>query len=95
MAWQDVAREAQASVMNSIPQKWKLAATDTQITDLTAIPSTCGILSAEQLKITEMTATSLIEHMHSGILKSVQVTEAFCARAAVAHQLVVLAWASV
>ena len=52
------------------------------------IPRTCHILSPKEVEITEQTATELLEKLSTGQLKSVEVTRAFCARAALAHQLV-------
>jgi hypothetical protein len=53
------------------------------------IPRSCGILSDQELKLTEdYDATDLIGLMRDGAVKSEEVVKAFCKRAAVAHQLV-------
>jgi amidase len=77
MDWQTACINAQSSVLASIPKKWILPSVDT-----------CGLLTSEQLTITELTATTLLKKLHSGELTSVEVTEAFCGRAAIAHQVV-------
>lgn len=66
---------AQASVHDAIPKKWKA-------------PAKVLVLTSAQIEITEQTATELVVKLASGKLSSIEVTEAFCARAAIAHQLV-------
>ncbi|KPI42753.1 Acetamidase [Cyphellophora attinorum] len=90
----DTAKTAQASVHDAIPAAWRLpeniisaASPGRGGIKVVDIPRTCGLLNKEQLEITEQTATELVARMTAGHLSSVQVTEAFCIRAAVAHQL--------
>lgn len=52
------------------------------------VPASSGILSEQELKITESTASELVPRLAKGQLKAVDVTLAFCKRAALAHQLV-------
>lgn len=88
---QDVARRAQAGVLEAIPQRWRLPAAQLELAEnanVMDIPVTCGILTPDQIAITEQTATELLAKLTTGKLSSVEVTEAFCARAAIAHQLV-------
>lgn len=91
----DIAKVAQASVYDAIPAKWRLSKETIAAAlpqnggiKVVDIPRTCGLLTPEQINITEQTATELVARMAGGQLTSVQVTEAFCARAAIAHQLV-------
>lgn len=89
--YQKVAAKAQASVHDAIPTKWKLSASQLDLAataNVTDIPRTCGILTETQLAITEQMATELLAKLASGQISSVEVTEAFCTRAAIAHQLV-------
>lgn len=87
--WESIASSCQRQVLDAIPTKWRLSTPlDPAVTDVREVPKSCGLLTAEQLSITEQTATELIFQLHKGTLTSVQVTEAFCARAAVAHQCV-------
>lgn len=86
-----VAAKAQAEVHNAIPAVWKLSSAQLELpgnANVTDIPRTCGILTPAQIGITEHTATELLAKLSTGELSSVEVTEAFCARAAIAHQLV-------
>lgn len=51
-------------------------------------PKACGVLTAQEIEITETNGPALVEKMIAGELSSVDVTRAFCKRATVAHQLV-------
>ncbi|OAL35291.1 NAD(P) transhydrogenase, mitochondrial [Fonsecaea nubica] len=55
--------------------------------NLQRVAYTCGILSDRQLQLTDLTVSELIPRLLSGYTPAVEVTEAFCARAAIAHQL--------
>lgn len=56
--------------------------------DVTGIPRACGLLTEKELQITEQyDAPALVKELASGSLTSVEVTTAFCKRAAIAHQL--------
>jgi amidase len=52
------------------------------------VPYTCGIMSKEELDLTDKDATEFLELLASGKLKSYDVTLAFCKRAAIAQQRV-------
>ena len=88
--WQTISSDAQAALLNSIPSKWRLSSPidHASMTDVRSIPRTCGLLTPQQLEITEQTASQLLPQLKEGQLSSVEVTEAFCARAAIAHQCV-------
>jgi len=55
--------------------------------DVTRIPETCGLLTAEELAITELDATALCQRIAAGELTAVEAVTAFGKRAAIAHQL--------
>lgn len=56
--------------------------------DVTGIPASCGILTPSEISITEdHDATSLAEAIAQRKYTAVEVTTAFCKRAAIAHQL--------
>ncbi|KAM3413635.1 hypothetical protein BST61_g10329 [Cercospora zeina] len=56
--------------------------------DVTAVPSTCGILTPAQIMVTEQyDATGLAAAIANPELSAVAVATAFCKRAAIAHQL--------
>lgn len=89
--YQEVATKAQAEVHDAIPPAWTLSSTQLEISkheNVTLIPPKCGLLTPAQIEITEQTATELLAKLATGKLSSVEVTKAFCIRAAIAHQLV-------
>jgi amidase len=55
--------------------------------DITHIPETCGLLSAQELAITELDATAVCQRIAAGELTAVEAVTAFGKRAAIAHQL--------
>lgn len=56
--------------------------------NVSKVPETCGVLSAEQITITSKDATELVRAIAAGELSAEEVTLAFGLRAALAHQLV-------
>jgi len=80
-----------AAIAENIPEEWYLPQEliDNPPTDVSNIPRTCGLLSAEELEITEShDATSLAEAIAARKFTAVTVIKAFIKRAAIAHQLV-------
>lgn len=74
----------------SIPENSLLGDTapDSSVLDVTHIPRQCGLLSDDEINITEnYTATQLVNLLASGKLSAEQVTIAFLKRAGIAHQL--------
>lgn len=90
MDWEDISRQAQQAVINSIPTEWLLPTTFIPSTqsDVSEVVQKSGILSKKQLEITSKDVFGLAKEISDGVLTSYEVTEAFCARAAIAHQLV-------
>jgi amidase len=96
--WQTQAAKKREQCLNLIPSSWRLDATllDTLRTPLQdhannviQLPRICGILSVEELHITDdYDVAALLSALASGKLSSVAVTTAFAKRAAIAQQLV-------
>ena len=84
MTWQEIAVEKRSRIDASIPQEWRILASPTE-DSVIGYPKTSDILSAEELRLTESSATDLITKMAAGQLTSVTVTTAFLKRAALAH----------
>ena len=89
--WTDIAAKAQTKLLNSIPREWrvpydKLPKDD--VLDVTGFPKQSGLLSDEELKITESFATEIVGALAAGEWTAEEVTRAFCKRAAIAHQVV-------
>ncbi|RDW61821.1 amidase [Aspergillus mulundensis] len=85
-SWQDLAADKRARLAQTIPDEWKIRTlpTDDNVLDF---PQKSGILTEAELQITESSAAELVSSLASGQLTSVEVTTAFCKRAAIAQQL--------
>lgn len=90
MDWQHTSQQAQQSVLDSIPAKWKLPGSlaQGQNTNRSRTIEDAGLLDPKQLEITSLDVSTLAVKIASKTLSSSEVIEAFCARAAYAHQLV-------
>ncbi len=92
--WQEIVAEKKSS-LPPFPAEWKIKEevlselTKSATASVLDAPTKCGVLSAEDVDITEnYTATKLLGMMRERKISSKTVTTAFCKRAAVAHQLV-------
>ncbi|PMD62637.1 amidase [Hyaloscypha bicolor E] len=87
MAWEKTAADKKARIAASIPEEWRIKTLPTEDSVMN-FPKVSGIMSLEEIAITESSASDLVAQMAAGKLTSVAVTTAFCKRAALAHQLV-------
>ena len=87
--WKAVADEKRESVLSLIPPEWKIE-NQPSPEDQPDISSDYmrGFLTAEEVEITETDAVGIAAKTTTGVWKSVDVTRAFCHRAALAAQLV-------
>ncbi|KEF53177.1 uncharacterized protein A1O9_10625 [Exophiala aquamarina CBS 119918] len=98
-SWEDIVARKTERGQNAIPNDWRLSSEilsklsfpleshANRIVDLD-IPRKSGILSARELEITEnYSVLELLERLASGAFSSLEVTTAFCKRAAIAQQL--------
>jgi|TARA_R110002003_G_scaffold1035_6_gene22098 hypothetical protein len=78
--WQLVAWQKKDEQYARIPQAWRLSRLPPpHVTDYRDIPRTCGLLTHEELNITEKyDASALAEAIRSRNLKCVDVARAFC-----------------
>lgn len=87
--WQELAAEKKARQAASIPKEWLIVPPSEDVLDVTDIPTKCGLLSARDLEITEVSSVAvLLSKIATGTWTSVEVTTAFCKRAIIAHQVV-------
>lgn len=86
--WQELARAKLNAINDSIPQAWRLPAVPSvaERPDVTELVR--EHLSQAELDITEKDAPDIVSLTSSGQWKAVDVTNAFCHRASLAHQLV-------
>ncbi|KAJ5295132.1 hypothetical protein N7508_009953 [Penicillium antarcticum] len=93
LTWQDKCAAKQAEAAAKIPIDWRLSAeilqqVDKNELDILDVPSKCVILSRRELAITELPdATTLRDKLATQELSCIDVTTAFCKRAAIAQQL--------
>lgn len=86
--WVHAAKSKRDAIAESIPKEWRIYdVPDTNDTrDVTG--SWChGLLSGEEIEITESDAVDIVEKTSAGIWTSEEVTRAFCHRASIAHQI--------
>lgn len=91
--WQDLVAAKQQENREKIPQQWRLNTEQLALADVRLIeadvPRRSGLLSDLELDITEnYTASQLLVKLATGQTSSLDVTTAFCKRAAIAQQLV-------
>lgn len=85
--WQQIPSDAPENLQGSIPAKWRLLRLlNSSLTDVCSVLRDCGLLTAQQLEITQQTASELVPQLREGKLSSVEVTDAFCGRAAIASR---------
>lgn len=92
--WQDLVTAKQQECKEKIPLEWRIntehpALAETPRLIEADIPRRSGLLSDTELDITEnYTASQLLVRLATGRVSSLDVTTAFCKRAAIAQQLV-------
>jgi amidase len=88
-SWQSISRRKKQEQLSRIPKEYVLPGNFFGRINILGVPRSCGLLTSQQLHITEnFDATALAKEIKDGSLTSVEVAEAFCKRAAIAHQLV-------
>jgi amidase len=87
--WKDLVADKQRRQQESIPAAWRIDAPGPEVLNVMDVPRSCGLLSALELEITEITDVDvLLERLATGTWSSVEVTTAFYKRAIVAQQIV-------
>ncbi|KAH8130556.1 amidase signature domain-containing protein [Trichoderma asperelloides] len=88
--WKGLARSKQQAILDAIPDKWRIREPIPPAADLRDCTGTYiqQYLTPREIEITESDAVSITQHTTVGLWSAVDVTEAFCHRAAIAHQLV-------
>ncbi|RAK97695.1 putative general amidase GmdA [Aspergillus ibericus CBS 121593] len=89
-AWQQAAEFKRQSTLDAIPEKWRIKGpipSPTEQRDVTGAYIQ-QFLTEREIAITETDAVGITERTTTGQWTAVEVTEAFCHRAALAHQLV-------
>jgi len=90
MDWQTLANNKRDSVNALIPNKWLLQSGFPSAGEQRDVTGSYiqQFLSPREVEITETNAVGIVEKTTTGAWKAREVAEAFCHRAALAHQLV-------
>jgi len=90
--WEIVAKRKRDSVNALIPTQWLLPAPLPSAEEQKDVTGEYiqQFLSPREIEITETDAVGIVKLTKSGTWKAREVTEAFCHRAALAHQMVIV-----
>ncbi|KAL4922816.1 amidase signature domain-containing protein [Aspergillus aurantiobrunneus] len=88
--WQPLADAKRQSILDAIPSKWRIQDPIPPATELRDVTGSYieQFLTSREIEITNLDAYGIAEKTTTGKWAAVEVTEAFCHRAALAHQLV-------
>lgn len=87
--WRAQSEAKRQAILDAIPQKWRLTdpvPPSTEVRDVTG-SYIRQYLNEREIEITESDAVDIAAQTTTGKWSAVEVTEAFCHRAALAHQL--------
>lgn len=86
--WKKLGKDKADSVLDLIPQEWRLEKIPSpeEQRDV-AGPYMHPFLNQKEIEITETDAVGIVQKTTSGSWTAVEVTKAFCHRAAISHQL--------
>lgn len=89
-SWEFISNRKKEEQSNRIPREYRLPKGFKHgVVSVIDVPKTCGLLTLKELAITEKyDATSLAWTIREGKFSALEVTTAFCKRAAIAHQVV-------
>lgn len=89
-SWEAVAKQKRDSVNGLIPKQWLLTSPLPSTTEQRDVTEKYiqQFLSPREIEITETDAVGIVKNTTSGLWRAVEVTEAFCHRAALSHQMV-------
>ncbi|KAJ5959566.1 uncharacterized protein N7479_006716 [Penicillium vulpinum] len=89
-SWELKGESKRQSILNAIPERWRLEYPVPSATELRDVTGDYirQYLTEREIKITETDAVDIVAQTSTGRWSALEVTEAFCHRAALAHQLV-------
>jgi amidase len=91
MGWEESVDKKRKALASLIPEQWHIPTSQLPAQSQLSVISFFekdGLLTDEELTITELTVQELAQKIASGKYTAVQVCQAYCHRAAIAHQLV-------
>ncbi|KAF9241340.1 general amidase [Melanogaster broomeanus] len=87
-SWSQLAADKKQRQQEEIPQDWLITSPPETILNVTGFPETCGLLTRQEIEITNTDVDVLLKKLASAEWSSVAVTTAFYKRAIIAQQLV-------
>lgn len=89
-SWKSLANEKRQATLDAIPTKWRIPEPIPPPSELRDVTGTYiqKFLTPREIEITELDTYGIAEKTTTGEWTAVEVTEAFCHRAALAHQFV-------
>jgi amidase len=88
-SWKEIAAAKRESILESIPGKWRISPIPSREEQKDVTGSYIHqFLNKAEIDITEADVIGIADQISSGRWKATEVTEAFCHRASLAHQLV-------
>lgn len=92
-SWEELAADKRAATFDKIPESWRLSKNDLSDAkkqhDLTG-SFICKFLTEVEVATTAQSTIQIVSAIQAEHLTAVQVTKAFCKRAAITHQIVSL-----
>ena len=91
MSWETIADNKRKALIALIPEKWHIPVDqlpEESERSVIRFLEKSGLLTADELTITQLTVQKLAEKIASREYTAVRVCQAYCHRAAIAHQLV-------
>ncbi|KIJ21717.1 amidase [Paxillus involutus ATCC 200175] len=87
-SWSDLAADKKQRQQKAIPRDWLITPPPETPLDVTGIPEGCGLLTAQEIEITNADVDVLLRKLANAEWPAVAVTTAFYKRAIIAQQLV-------
>lgn len=87
-SWYDLAVDKRQRQSKTIPSQWRIQLPPESAIDVIPYPETCGLLTPEEIEITNASVEILLVRLAAGEWSSFIVTTAFYKRAVISHQLV-------
>lgn len=89
-SWRDKGELKRQAVLGLIPAEWRLKEPVPSATELRDVTGSYiqQFLTPREIEITEKDAVDIVTHTSTGSWTALEVAQAFCHRAALAHQLV-------
>ncbi len=86
MTWEEIAKAKREAVFNKIPKEWIIEVPSIE-KEPNAVKYLDKVLPAQETAIVDYSMIELIDKIEKGELTSTEVTNAYCHRAALAHQV--------